>query len=563
MDTNKKITTVGLVRVFFAIAVSAILVFIFLGGINSFMMTDHISFSKGWNVSFCGKHYTDVNLNRFRFPERVKKDEAIAITNRIPTSIGRNMLLSFRADYSHVRVYIDGRCVYSYMEEQDGSQRTPGSGVHVASLPENAAGSTCEIDLFVGLDDAFYALPDFNLIPSRQISSSYMSTDIYTCLAGFFMFMVGIILFCTSLVLFITKKNWLRSLLLGLFSFTMGTWALCRSNAVELFSSAFAINARIEHLCLYFSAIPFAAMMIVVRGTAIRKRQRICVSVGCISLAAFFVAAFILEYTQLVNVVHLYSVFHLVLIVSTSLVIYGTTKRKEERTREYRIQNAGIFIVIIGTTYEITRYYLKNVLAFNSRFLFRSQLPFIPICFPLIMLYAYLTYLNDHFMEIANEQALEKIAYTDVLTGLHNRAWCNREFERLAHKKGVTYSIISFDVNGLKRVNDSMGHAAGDSLIRDCAKILTSCFEDIGHVVRMGGDEFLVLFVGTRKRYILRNLKKMERLEASYGMRRDYQIKISYGISSSDEERGMTPEMVYQQADSRMYQMKKENRYSR
>lgn len=79
----------------------------------------------------------------------------------------------------------------------------------------------------------------------------------------------------------------------------------------------------------------------------------------------------------------------------------------------------------------------------------------------------------------------------------------------------------------------------------------------------MGGDEFLVLFVGTRKRYILRNLKKMERLEASYGMRRDYQIKISYGISSSDEERGMTPEMVYQQADSRMYQMKKETRYSR
>ena len=62
MDTNKKIPTVGIVRAFFAIAVSAILVFIFLGGINSFMMTDHISFSKGWNV-----HEPDPDLHREKY----------------------------------------------------------------------------------------------------------------------------------------------------------------------------------------------------------------------------------------------------------------------------------------------------------------------------------------------------------------------------------------------------------------------------------------------------------------------------------------------------------------
>lgn len=244
-------------------------------------------------------------------------------------------------------------------------------------------------------------------------------------------------------------------------------------------------------------------------------------------------------------------------------MIYGTTVKREEQSREYRIQNYGIFVVIIGGTYDIVRYYLRNVVIVDSRFLYRSQMPFIALVYLMIMLYAYLAYLNDHFMEIANEQALEKIAYTDVLTGLHNRAWCNREFEHLAERKGVAYQILSFDVNGLKKVNDAMGHSAGDALIRDCAKILSSCFEDMGHVIRMGGDEFLVIIVGGRTGFIKRAVRKMERMEASYGMRRAYEIKISYGLSSSGEKADLTPEMVYKLADSRMYQMKKETRYSR
>lgn len=86
-------------------------------------------------------------------------------------------------------------------------------------------------------------------------------------------------------------------------------------------------------------------------------------------------------------------------------------------------------------------------------------------------------------------------ARTDRLTGLGNRLAWDEGLADAQHKvdRGASYSVITIDVDGLKTINDTHGHAAGDQLLRECAGIIREHCSDYDLAVRMGGDEFAVL----------------------------------------------------------------------
>lgn len=114
------------------------------------------------------------------------------------------------------------------------------------------------------------------------------------------------------------------------------------------------------------------------------------------------------------------------------------------------------------------------------------------------------------------KERLRKIAYYDSLTGLPNRALFNKKFLRLfnntlknirasnGNEKDATLTLVVFDLNGFKTVNDTHGHVAGDRFLKKVAKILRECVRDddflgtvsSSQVVRHGGDEFCLLLPG-------------------------------------------------------------------
>ncbi|WP_299022534.1 diguanylate cyclase [uncultured Tepidimonas sp.] len=94
------------------------------------------------------------------------------------------------------------------------------------------------------------------------------------------------------------------------------------------------------------------------------------------------------------------------------------------------------------------------------------------------------------------EAYLEYLGKHDVLTRLRNRAFFNEELSRLARKGPWPVAVLAIDVNGLKEVNDDLGHAAGDALLRRAGEVLGKAVDAPGVAARIGGDEFVVLLPG-------------------------------------------------------------------
>lgn len=95
------------------------------------------------------------------------------------------------------------------------------------------------------------------------------------------------------------------------------------------------------------------------------------------------------------------------------------------------------------------------------------------------------------------EESLHYLSTHDSLTGLYNRVYFDAEMKRLASSREYPVSIIVADVDGLKTVNDTKGHDAGDQLIQATASAILTVFRAADVVARIGGDEFAILLPNT------------------------------------------------------------------
>jgi diguanylate cyclase (GGDEF)-like protein/PAS domain S-box-containing protein len=91
------------------------------------------------------------------------------------------------------------------------------------------------------------------------------------------------------------------------------------------------------------------------------------------------------------------------------------------------------------------------------------------------------------------EERLRYLSEIDILTGLYNRYSFEEKIKELNHEKHLPMGIIMGDVNGLKIVNDTLGHLEGDKLLQRISLILKDICDPNGYVFRWGGDEFIIL----------------------------------------------------------------------
>lgn len=150
---------------------------------------------------------------------------------------------------------------------------------------------------------------------------------------------------------------------------------------------------------------------------------------------------------------------------------------------------------------------------------------------------------------------LEEYANMDKLTDFYNRRAYENQIEEYIKKTPVRdFVFIALDINGLKEVNDNLGHIAGDELIRGAAKCMARAFGSHGRVFRVGGDEFAALIFADNDELKL-ILKDFDELVASWSGELAKTLSIAYGCVQNDVEH-MSIKDMENEADKRMYEAK-------
>ena len=167
-----------------------------------------------------------------------------------------------------------------------------------------------------------------------------------------------------------------------------------------------------------------------------------------------------------------------------------------------------------------------------------------------------LTYMMIQLRE--NNVMLQQMSTTDAMTGCQNRrAYEDKMLELSTGKIGKDLVYISADINGLKGVNDTLGHAAGDELISGATSCLQKGFSPYGSLYRIGGDEFAALLSVKEGQLdgILENVKKIVK---DWKGETVNELHISIGYAAHREFPDLNIEELGKCADKRMYEQKSE-----
>ncbi|MFQ5701233.1 MAG: diguanylate cyclase [Acidobacteriota bacterium] len=164
------------------------------------------------------------------------------------------------------------------------------------------------------------------------------------------------------------------------------------------------------------------------------------------------------------------------------------------------------------------------------------------------------------------EEAVRHASLTDELTGLYNRRTLQQRLEEELHRAirySCNLSCIMLDIDHFKKINDTHGHPAGDSVLVQIAEILRRHVRKSDLAVRYGGEEFLLVLFGNDKSGCMRVAERVRADVESHGFEFDgtsIRVTISSGVATFPDDGVKTAEDLVACADSALYEAKTSGR---
>ena len=245
-----------------------------------------------------------------------------------------------------------------------------------------------------------------------------------------------------------------------------------------------------------------------------------------------------------------FSIVSIVLILSYLLyaIIKGVLTKKN--TRKIIINIIGLLLLAMTAVVDITSYYTNVLTAVKiSKFGF--------LIYAVLLGIETTRIARENLQEKQKMELLKEMAVKDMLTGCFNRNAYTEDSCNIQDLTGV--QVIGFDLNDLKKCNDTKGHKAGDKYIVDAALMICKHFGDMGKVYRIGGDEFCIITKNTSE-VQFENKKALLKMSIAHYLL-DYPdsgFGIAVGYAAYDPEQDEDIEDIRHRADVSMYEYKKE-----
>ena len=158
------------------------------------------------------------------------------------------------------------------------------------------------------------------------------------------------------------------------------------------------------------------------------------------------------------------------------------------------------------------------------------------------------------------------LSIRDSLTELYNHRHSieviGNEFQRVGRYEGGV-SVVMIDIDHFKRVNDELGHQAGDAVLREVARIMKDTLRSVDSLGRYGGEEFVAILPQTPHEEALRTAERLRKLVEGHVFHagtREVRITVSLGVASYPFQGVDSPGSLIREADEALYRAKQQGR---
>lgn len=482
-----------------------------------------------------------------------EKDGNYNIKFTLPNGDVAGKSVAFQSAHFEVEVTIDGQLVYSLRAGNPQFSKSTGYQYNFIKLTEDDAGKEMSITM----------IPVYKgLIQKEQVYYGD-ETEIYKtiCKASALRFILAVIIFIIGIVLlgyacFVVKvKRTYETLIhFSFFSILLAVWSITESSISDLFNQWPVATMVFDHYALMM--MPSAFLMFV-KYTFSKKNHPVwsiylymnAVIIAVRSLMQFL-ALYDLKQTLWMTQLSIALFVVICVIMVIREIIYS------KMTRQLKINLFCIFCILVATILELV---LFKIYQRSSNF---GMLGFV---FYVVVMSFEMVRESYKMIERAQEAELyRKLAFTDELTGAFNRTAFQHDLDdqmSINEKTGKVSvkptTIFMFDLNDLKKCNDTYGHNEGDRYIKIVSEVIISVIGISGKCYRIGGDEFCVILPTANQNEIEHKIELMKE-EMQEADRKGFVVPISVAIGYAvfDPEYDKTLKDTIKRADVLLYQNK-------
>lgn len=389
-----------------------------------------------------------------------------------------------------VQAYYDGTPVFHYTREDRGYPQVKSMGITCFSIPlgKDCAGKEVRLEVRTTFPETTrrrmptVRVGDYGSIVHDMFYQNLPSMLINCAIA----FVVIILIMLSNLH---DKAHW------SYISFAFFALLIIAYRATQDLFHIYMWGDPYMVFCMeYFSIAACPIPILLFYRFRLNPYYRKTFNVLITACSLTFLTQLVLHCTGIADIIILNPVTHLeIMVVIVAIFIAGYLYKK--KTGEKNLFYTMIPI-LLGGILDVVYYYMYLTFAtFRGFTSIGAGISLGLLISLLLMVWEARKERENNYKKIERNKLLEKMAYQDSLTGLQNRAAFEAELTAINSGQLDEHHVlcISADLNGLKSVNDSVGHYAGDELIRRTARVLNQCMRPYGKVFRTGGDEFFAV----------------------------------------------------------------------
>lgn len=447
--------------------------------------------------------------------------------------------LMFYVVHSNVRVYIDKKLVYSNEAKSNAKlSSSPGCFWTKIAFEPDDTGKTVLIQIEPVYKNMIHRVINFYEGKQYSVFLLTLQRELLPMVLGFTLMILGIIYFVVSVYYKAENRNATNFVYLGLLALLVGIWKVFDTRFMAWFIEG---NERyiaiLSNISVIFIPIAFQ-LHIISNYEKDDKFKRFMIGSATADMI-IALCAYALDILKIFDIRQFtdYYLYYMAVLIFILLVFQIFRLSREKKNFDNVFIVASVIILLICSLVDIVFFFNKNRVS-SPNFIMIGTLIYVSV-------YALIT-LKDMHDTYSRDRA----------TGLYNRNKCN---EIIRYANDIKSTVIMFDVNNLKYINDTFGHEAGDTVLKAFADVMRSCIPAGNFLGRSGGDEFLAIIHNNDENRIKAIIDDINYQINEYNKHsgNEYKLSVASGYALSDETDSKTYREMNRLADKRMYENKR------